>query len=55
MAKDTALDVGDLDEFCRASLAGYKIPKRYETVEVLPRNAGGKVVKRTLQDRFTTS
>ncbi|WP_108659588.1 AMP-binding protein [Acuticoccus kandeliae] len=34
----------------RASLAGYKVPKHWEIVERLPRNALGKVKKRELQE-----
>ena len=48
------LPVDDLDGLCRASLAGYKIPRRYETVDVLPRNAGMKVLKRDLRERFSS-
>ena len=33
---------------CRAELASYKVPKRIEVVDELPRNATGKVVKREL-------
>ena len=38
---------------CRASLAGYKKPKRVEFVDELPRNASGKILKRELRDRFS--
>ena len=37
-----------LAEHCRVSLAGYKIPRRWYVAPALPRNAGGKVVKRDL-------
>jgi long-chain acyl-CoA synthetase len=36
-------------EFCRASLAGYKIPREIRFVTELPRNASGKVLKRELR------
>jgi acyl-CoA synthetase (AMP-forming)/AMP-acid ligase II len=52
-AIDGDLPTDDLTALCREQLAGYKIPKRYETIAVLPRNAGGKVLKRELRDRFT--
>jgi long-chain acyl-CoA synthetase len=54
-----AVIVGDPDaqpevtEHCRAALAGYKQPRRYEFVDELPRNAYGKVLKRELRDRFS--
>lgn len=37
---------------CRRSLAGYKVPKSFEFRTVLPRNANGKVLKRTLREEF---
>jgi fatty-acyl-CoA synthase len=42
----------DLDEFCRTRLAGYKRPRRVEFVDELPRNAGGKVLKRALREKY---
>ena len=46
---DPALDVADLARWCRDRLAAYKCPKTYETVDALPRNAMGKLDKRTLR------
>jgi acyl-coenzyme A synthetase/AMP-(fatty) acid ligase len=37
-----------LAELCRAHLAPYKVPVRFERVDALPRNEVGKVVKRAL-------
>jgi O-succinylbenzoic acid--CoA ligase len=37
-----------LARFCRARLAGYKIPVRFEPVESLPRNAAGKLLRHRL-------
>ncbi len=42
----------DLDRLCRTKLGGFKVPKRYEFVTELPRNATGKVLKRELRDRY---
>ena len=39
----------DLDAWCRNQLAGFKVPKDFVTVSQLPRNAMGKVDRRTLQ------
>ena len=47
------LSEDQLDELCRARLARHKVPRRYETVDVLPRNAGMKVLKRDLRERFS--
>lgn len=39
----------ELERHCRDQLAGYKVPRRYEFVGSLPRNAGGKVLKNQLR------
>ena len=49
------IDTAVLERHCRASLAGYKIPRRWLQVESLPRNAYGKVVKRDLRARLETA
>ncbi len=43
----------ELRDFCRTRLAGYKVPKRFEFMPALPRNALGKVEKRVLRDRWS--
>ena len=48
------LPVDQLDALCRSQLARYKIPRRYERVDVLPRNAGMKILKRDLRARFSS-
>jgi acyl-CoA synthetase (AMP-forming)/AMP-acid ligase II len=42
----------ELRDFCRTGLAGYKVPRRFEFMPSLPRNALGKVEKRVLRDRW---
>jgi fatty-acyl-CoA synthase len=42
----------DLIAHCRASLAGYKCPKRIEFVETLPHTATGKLQKFKLREPF---
>jgi long-chain acyl-CoA synthetase len=44
--------VEQLQSFCKERLAGYKIPKRIEFTEALPRDANGKLHKRKLRDPF---
>lgn len=39
---------GELDSWCRARLAGYKVPASFEYVEDFPRTAAGKVRKHLL-------
>ena len=43
-----ALDVAELETFCRARLAGYKVPKHFEMVSDFPRTAAGKIQKHLL-------
>ncbi|MGI9288010.1 MAG: malonate--CoA ligase [Pseudomonadales bacterium] len=38
---------------CRTQLANFKVPKRIEVIDALPRNAMGKVQKNVLRERFT--
>lgn len=45
------LDPDALDALCRAHLAPYKVPVRYEVVPELPRNEVGKVLTRDLATR----
>ena len=37
---------------CLANLAKFKVPSSVEFIQALPRNATGKVLKRTLRDRY---
>lgn len=47
------LSTEDLVAHCRDKLASYKIPRRIEFLEAdLPKSGSGKVLKRTLRDRF---
>ncbi len=44
----TTLDAKALEEACRASLASFKVPRAFLSVDKLPRNALGKVQKHLL-------
>jgi acyl-CoA synthetase (AMP-forming)/AMP-acid ligase II len=46
------LDPDQLTAFARAHLSAYKLPRRWEQLDELPRNPTGKVLKRTLRERF---
>jgi fatty-acyl-CoA synthase len=46
------VSAGDLLAHARTKLAGYKIPKRIEFADELPRNASGKLLKRVLRDEI---
>jgi len=45
----------ELRQHCAGALADYKVPRRIELVDELPRNATGKVLKAQLQDRLAAS
>jgi acyl-CoA synthetase (AMP-forming)/AMP-acid ligase II len=47
-----AVDFAELEAFCRARLAGYKVPKSFEIWPELPRSAAGKVLRRKVRERF---
>jgi long-chain acyl-CoA synthetase len=47
---DDATLTDELRAFCRQSLAGFKVPKSIEFVPELPRNPGGKILRRVLRD-----
>jgi O-succinylbenzoic acid--CoA ligase len=44
-------DASGLTDFCRERLAGYKVPRALHTVDALPRNAAGKLLRRELVPR----
>jgi fatty-acyl-CoA synthase len=46
------LDVADLDKHLRTRIGGFKVPRSYEVVTALPRNASGKVLRRQLREQF---
>lgn len=45
----TNVTPAELEAHCRATLGGYKVPKQFSTIDALPRNAGGKVLKKDLR------
>lgn len=56
VARDGAeIDTGELDAACRAELAGYKRPRRYELVASLPQNSSGKLLKNELRARHAAA
>ena len=40
--------------FCRSRLASYKAPTRLRFVELLPRNAAGKLLRHALREEWST-
>lgn len=47
-------DADAVETWARERLTGYKIPRVWMTMEMLPRNATGKVVKRSLEELAAT-
>lgn len=45
-------DTATLIEHCRTRLAGYKVPKRIETIADVPKSAVGKPLRRAIRDPF---
>ena len=45
-----APDAAALERHVRTILAGYKVPREWHLVDALPRNAAGKVLRRSLRD-----
>ena len=43
----------ELEAYCAARLAGYKVPARFHFVEALPRNAAGKLLRRKLWESIS--
>jgi len=50
---DASASEGDLKNYVKANLARYKVPREIRFIAELPRNATGKVLKRTLKESAT--
>jgi acyl-CoA synthetase (AMP-forming)/AMP-acid ligase II len=48
-----SIEVEDLRRFARQTLAGFKVPERWEFVTDLPRNESGKVLRRNLRSSLS--
>ncbi|MDH3293780.1 MAG: AMP-binding protein [Acidimicrobiia bacterium] len=48
------LTTEELDQHSRRHLAGYKLPRRFEFVDVIPKTGSNKILKRELRERFAT-
>lgn len=49
---DAELEPEQVIAFCRSEIAAYKVPKRVELVDELPKNGAGKIQKKEIQDRL---
>lgn len=52
--KDPDLTAETLRDFCRENLTGYKVPRRIEFREALPKSNVGKVLRRMLKDEVVS-
>ncbi|MCH1493020.1 MAG: long-chain-fatty-acid--CoA ligase [Luminiphilus sp.] len=52
MKPEHSIDAEGMIAFCRDKLAGYKIPRRLECVDALPRNPSGKILKTELREPY---
>jgi len=50
-AEGSELSEGEIDSACRDALAGYKLPRRIEFVDALPKSTTGKLLRRELKSR----
>ena len=48
------VDAGDLLAFVRERLSSYKIPRRVEFIDAIPKSASGKILRRVLKDRLVS-
>ena len=51
---DSSLNSNAIIEHCRALIGGYKIPRRIEFVDAMPKNELGKILKNRLRDTYAT-
>ena len=50
--KDAEVTPGDLIDWARERIAGYKLPKSVDFIDALPRNPTGKILKRELRKTY---
>jgi acyl-CoA synthetase (AMP-forming)/AMP-acid ligase II len=50
--KSSSLTDSDVLNHCNGKLARFKLPAGATFIDVIPRNANGKVLKRLLRDQF---
>ncbi len=48
------VDTASLEQHVRSGIARYKVPREWHVVDALPRNAGGKILKRQIRDEYVS-
>jgi long-chain acyl-CoA synthetase len=51
-ASDARLTESDVRTYLRGKVAGYKVPKRVDFADALPREDSGKIFKRRLRETY---
>jgi long-chain acyl-CoA synthetase len=49
LKKDASVTENEIIEFCRNSLAAYKVPRQVQFVEAVPTTSSGKIMRRMLR------
>jgi acyl-CoA synthetase (AMP-forming)/AMP-acid ligase II len=52
VARSASVSADELDRHCRELLATFKVPRRYEFVDELPKTYAGKIKHREVRARF---
>ena len=52
LEEDQLVDPDEIKQWCRDRLPGYKVPKRIEIIDELPRNGTGKIMRRALKPKL---
>lgn len=47
-----AIDANSIIEWSRSRIAGFKVPKSVDTIDALPRNPSGKILRRQLREPY---
>ncbi len=55
VSKTPSLTEEELIDYCRERLAKYKVPSSIEFLEELPKNTTGKILRRALKEKLTSS
>lgn len=51
LAAGAAVSADEIEVFCRERMAAYKVPRRIELVDAVPKSPTGKILKRMLRER----
>ena len=50
--QESSLDEESVRSFARERLPAYKVPRRFQVVEVMPKGPTGKILKRVLREQY---